>query len=314
MKCPHCKSPRITRKGRRRTKFGSRQLLYCKDCKKEFTDSKLLYKTYGPKVISNAISYYNLGNTLEKTAKLVNVRFKVKTSKSSVSQWLKEFKNICTYCKLRPKAVRMYPKDILASKTFVHNGLAYNFKFHKAKLEMLCQNKDIAPIATYIKRLLKDGCPSFFDKIENRCSQMKVEVKISKDTKLNNACQLVDFALRSCSKSTERHSTVENFMLINDSATIAVEVPVWFWEKSMDLGISGHIDVLQVRNNKIYILDFKPKAAKESEQKVASQLFWYAKGLSFRTTIPLKMFVCAWFDENSYHEFIPSKIDIKHLR
>jgi ATP-dependent exoDNAse (exonuclease V) beta subunit len=82
----------------------------------------------------------------------------------------------------------------------------------------------------------------------------------------------------------------------------------------MDLGISGHVDVLQVRHDKIYILDFKPKAHKENEQKVASQLFWYAIGLSFRTTIPLKKFVCAWFDEQAYYEFVPSQVDIKYQR
>jgi len=122
-KCPICTSPEVIKKGIRKTKLGSRQLYYCKNCKKGFADSKLQHKTYGPKVIVGAISYYNLGSTLEEAAKLTNKRFKVKISKSSVSQCLKEFKSICTYYKFREKVSKDYGKEIIVSKNFkISNG------------------------------------------------------------------------------------------------------------------------------------------------------------------------------------------------
>ena len=304
MKCPNCKSPSIIRKGRRKTKFGFRQLYHCKECRREFADSRILHKTYGPKVINSAISCYNLGNTLEESAKLTNKRYKVKVSKSSVSQWLKEFRNICTYHKIRSKTVKRYGKDVLVSKTFLHNDLAYNFRYHRPKLEMLCKDNGFFPLIGYVKRFEK-GCPSFFDDIKNRCSQTRISVKVNKKVRYNNACRLADFALKSCNINSQRHCAVENFMLINDSSTIAVEVPVWLWEKNLDMGVAGHIDALQIRQGKIFILDFKPAAERENEQKVASQLFWYASGLSFRTSVPLGKFMCAWFDEETYHEFCP---------
>lgn len=310
MKCPNCRSSNTIKKGKRKTKFGFRQFFYCKDCGKGFVDSKLLHKTYGPKVINSAIAYYNLSNTLEESAKLTNRRFKVKISKSSVSQWLKELKNICTYYKIRPEVLKNYGKDILVSKTFKHNDLAYNFKYHKPKLEILCKNSSFSPLIGYIKNFEK-GCPKFFNDIENRCSQANIEVEIKKESRYNNACRLAGFALKSCSTNSERHTAVENFMLINDSSTIACEVPVWLWEKNLDMGISGHIDILQIRGNKICILDFKPEAFREDEQKVASQLFWYASGLSFRTSIPLRNFVCAWFDNYNYYEFNPKEVKIR---
>lgn len=309
LKCLKCKSPEIIKKGKRETKFGVRQLYYCKKCKKIFVDSKLLFKTYGPKVIVNAISYYNLGNTLEESAKLTNKRFKVKISKSSVSQWLKEFKDICTYYKFRKKIFKEYKKDILVSKTFKHNELSYNFKYHKPKLDFFCGNKKYSPLMKYIEDL-NNGLPQFFNDIENRCSQIKININIIKKSQYNNACRLADLALKTCSNNSERHASVENFMLINDSSTIACEVPVWFWEKNLDIGISGHIDILQIRHNKIFILDFKPEALKENMYKVASQLFWYALGLSFRTSIPLSNFVCAWFDDSVYCEFSPLLKDV----
>ncbi len=84
-----------------------------------------------------------------------------------------------------------------------------------------------------------------------------------------------------------------------------------FWEKDFDLGICGHIDLLQIRQNKIYILDFKLGACWENNNKVVSQLYFYASGLSFRTKIPLNLFRCAWFDENVYYEFNPMNLNVK---
>ena len=86
----------------------------------------------------------------------------------------------------------------------------------------------------------------------------------------------------------------------NSSATIAAEVPVWFWDKKMNVGISGHI-----RNRKLFILDYKAQA--EKEEYAVSQLYLYACGLSLRTKLPLSAFVCAYFDEKQYIEFAPEQ-------
>jgi len=114
--------------------------------------------------------------------------------------------------------------------------------------------------------------------------------------------------LKSANDNRERHNLIEEFMLINDTATVAVEVPIWFWEKKLDIGICGHIDILQIRNNLIYILDYKPSAIKEKFEKVSTQLYLYALGLSFRTGINLDKIRCAWFDDKNYFEFEPIKI------
>ena len=66
--------------------------------------------------------------------------------------------------------------------------------------------------------------------------------------------------------------------------------------------LTGHIDILQVRNGQIHILDYKPNAAKE---KPIEQLTWYALALSRLTGLRLFEFKCAWFDEKDYFEFYP---------
>lgn len=66
--------------------------------------------------------------------------------------------------------------------------------------------------------------------------------------------------------------------------------------------ITGHIDILQIRNGMIHLLDFKPNAEKE---RPIEQLTLYAMALSRLTGLRLFEFKCAWFDEKDYFEFFP---------
>ena len=301
--CPNCHGKNIIKYGR----YGNEQIYLCKDCSKKFRNRGLKSKIYNPKVITSAITYYNLGNTLKQTANLVNRRFKVKVSKSSVHSWVKEFSGICTYGKLRPRVIKKYKNKIIYAFSFQHSGLTYDFRHHRPKLEMLCSG--FPTLVRYLKDM-KSKCPSDIFKENKRCSQLQIDVKIKKDKRFNHACRLAEVALKACSRNKERHNVVEEFMLVNDSSTIACEIPVWFWAKKLDVGICGHVDILQIRQGKIYVLDFKPNAKKEKESNAASQLYLYALGLSFRTGISLTKFRCAWFDENVYYEFPPSKIHL----
>ena len=265
--CPTCNGKNTIRYGRYRWK----QIYYCKYCKKKFTNRGLNNKTYSLRVITSAITSYNLGNTLEESAKSINRRFKVRISKSSVHSWVKEFSNICTYWKIRPRAVKNYNGKILFTHSFNHNGLTYNFRYHKLKLEILTSN--YPSLIEYLKGL-KAKCPDDIFRENERCSQLPIKIKTRKEGRYNHACKLAELSLKACNNNKERHPVVENFMLINDSSTIACEVPVWFWEKNLDLGMSGHINLLQIRNNRIYVMDFKPGAKREKDIKVASQLFY----------------------------------------
>ncbi len=109
---------------------------------------------------------------------------------------------------------------------------------------------------------------------------------------------------------------MENFFLANDTATIAIEVPVYLYPNELTKGerkalgiysgepLTGHMDILQVRYNKVHILDYKPDARK-NDARAASQLSLYALALSRRTGIDLSNFVCAYFDQGNYYQFYP---------
>ena len=107
-------------------------------------------------------------------------------------------------------------------------------------------------------------------------------------------------------------------MLCNDSVTVATEVPVYITKDDIEhlqtqLGfeiyydgplpklITGHIDILQIRNGQIHILDYKPRAEKE---RPIEQLTLYAMALSRLTGLRLYEFKCAWFDEKTILSFI----------
>lgn len=114
-------------------------------------------------------------------------------------------------------------------------------------------------------------------------------------------------------------------MLINDSVTVATEVPVLLDREDVlqyqiqlnfdvpleledDDVITGHIDMIQIRNGSIHILDYKPSAKKA---KPIEQLTIYALALSRLTTLRLYHFKCAWFDETDYFEFFPLHVVYK---
>jgi transposase-like protein len=228
MKCPECNSGNVVKRGIRKQKFGSKQLYFCKHCGKRFADQTLKYKIHSPRVIYHALNYYNLGYTLKESSKLVNRRFKVKTGKSTIHPWINEFKNLCPISSARQcfSGPGEYG-SVLFTKRFEHENLDYEFMYHKYKLDVLSR-KQFPGLFKYIKNF-EDGCPNVFFEVGERCSRPKFETKVKARKKTNLACKMVDFAIKAARNNYERHNLVEKFMLINDKATVACEVPVWYW-------------------------------------------------------------------------------------
>ena len=52
-------------------------------------------------------------------------------------------------------------------------------------------------------------------------------------------------------------------------------------------------------------MDYKPESNKE---KTLAYLLMYAKGLSFRTGIPLKKINCSWLDESHHLSSEPERV------
>jgi len=305
IRCPECQSKQIIKKGKRKRSFGSVQIYRCKKCGRSFSIEGFKHRMYPARVVYNAINHYNLGYSLEETSKFLNKKYKLKTSKTTVYSWIKEYQTLCPISAFRKK-IACYD-NVLFTKRFEHENLEYNFMYHMYKLNYLVK-KGFPGLADYIVRFEK-GCPDVFFEIGERCSQPKFKVKADVKKSVNLACKMAGFAVKTARINRERHNLVEEFMIINDKATVACEIPVWYWEKSIDTGITGHVDVLQVRGNNVHILDYKPNASKD--KKAPQQLYHYAVALAFRAKIPFERIICAWFDKDAYYQFNPADADVK---
>jgi transposase-like protein len=332
--CPNCSSKNLKKSGTKRNKLQRSQRYQCKSCRKTFTlKSQTKGKTYPTNTILTAVSLYNLGHSQTDISKILLKKFKIKPSQKTISNWLNEYKSITTFQKLRKLTTKLYPsEEIIEKYTMLHNNLPYQFQYHKTKLELLLKNKFISykrfyqPLKSYLENITTKDFPHHIfkeninkeEKQEKRASQLKFQtLKITKLSKNNLANKLANLALNLAKTNKKRHETIQNFFLINDSATIATEIPVYLTKNDIKYyktkgfklhlenqvtPITGHIDILQIRNNLIRILDYKPGA---KHQNPINQLIIYALALSRRTKLALKDFKAAWFDENNYYEFFP---------
>ncbi len=280
---------------------------------------KMLNKSYPVNVILNAISFYNKGMTLENASKKINMKFGVKTYPKLISTWMEEFSDICTFRKIRKKIKderRSGFEDPVFEKLVEHKQ-PYLYKYHKLKLDIFLTDY-FRDLKNYLINVV-DDCPhELFLKDNARSSQIKINGKVRVEKKKNYACELAGLALKMARTNKERHKIVQDFMLVNDTSTLAVEVPIWLNKEEVkdanfkfnifsgvEGEITGHIDLVQTRYGIIYVLDYKPEARKVD---AVSQLFTYAFALSVRSGKWLRNFRCAWFDSNGYYEFNPNDI------
>lgn len=303
--CRECGSP-ATKAGTRNTRHGNIQKFYCRRCNRHFCGSPIPRRQYSAATILGAVTAYNLGHTLEATKVHVARRFRTKVPTTTVHAWIKQFAPICTFTRLR-KRFSLSPDEVLQSRTFSHKQ-EYKFAFHRMKTNLFCK-KQFPAIRRYLWHIA-EACPNeLFQRSDGaRCSDGDLpELSLRLVRKDTNAVQLAKLGLLLAKHSRDRHPAIQAFMLANDSATIAVEVPVYLYpHEALDLhltgALTGHIDVLQIRGDKVWILDYKPEARREKRAKY--QLYLYARALSARTRIPLWRFAFAYFDDRDYFEVI----------
>ncbi len=252
--CPGYSSTQIVKKGRRKNKFGKIQRYECKSCGKSFSLRELKGRVYPAKLIMEAVSLFNKGYSMSEAVKQTRKRFKTKVSKSAVDSWIKEFKNICTYWRIRGKGLKLFsPEKVIFRKTFFHQ-IPYKFQYHQAKVKMFIKDY-FSGLARYLKGIPKECPDEMFLAGKARGSRMKIDFPVKAERKTNYACRLAGLALAMTRNNRERHEVVQDFMLANDTATLACEVPVclcsreagklsFFKDGGLDFrqGVTGHID------------------------------------------------------------------------
>lgn len=335
--CPFCGSGDLIKKGKRKKKYETIQLYRCQRCKRQFTPLIHKHHVYPLKLILDALTLYNRFYSLEDVKELVFGSYGLRVSLQTIANWLKEFRPYLPILRLRSRLAAGYDRRKMLVESRLLHGQVYDFKFHAAKLNVLLQAESLKPhpnfrgLEEFLGQIPKTCPHELFRrnaKKKNRSSQHKdifnldqVEIRSKSD---NTAIRNARFVLQAVAKNKLRHETLQEFMLINDSVTVAVEVPVlltaqdlaYFKSKRFSIPlelkerevITGHIDFVQVRNGQICILDYKPGAQKE---KPIEQLTLYALALSRLAGLRLYNFKCAWFDDKNYYEFYPLPVVYK---
>lgn len=234
------------------------------------------------------------------------------------------------------------PQDMVETVTLAHRQLyRFRYHRAKMRLLLEeFGNRYFGPLKEYLDNVSSETPHQYFQQgermseIRSKFSRADMLVK----TKNNFANRLAAFVLQAVRRNKERHEALQRFFIANDSVTVATEVPVYIrkediehmqnvlnfqvaWEEGIkfrgrkgrsqrrgNLGagtprlLTGHIDLVQVRNGCVHLLDYKSAARKE---KPIEQLTWYALAMSRLTGLRLFEFKCGWFDDKNYFEFYP---------
>jgi PD-(D/E)XK nuclease superfamily len=300
-------------------RFRNLQIFQCRECLHKFTAAAGKNKTYTPRVILETVSTYNLGNSVSDTQRIVRNRLHLDIPEGTIRSWVRAHKLLTTYARLRTVGSALFDAGDMIRSYLLQHRQVYRFQVHRAKLALLFEHarqKHLASAREYLESVGDDFPHGMFQTTEHRSSKFPTTVAIPITRKENYATRLAALVLPAAIANKKRHETLQRFMLINDSATVAVEIPVYLTKEdiayyrsqgfSLEFDsdfITGHIDFLQVRDGYLQILDYKPEARKEKHAHV--QLTIYALALARRTNLPLMHFKCAWFDEKDYFEFFP---------
>lgn len=328
--CPYCNCTGITKKGKRKKKYETVQLYFCNHCQRKFTPVLNKNRSFPLRIIIDSIGLYNRMFSIEDSARLVSETYGIPVSPQNISNWIKDFKKHFPFLKFRNEIKNCCdPRRMLIEARFHHRQI-YDFKFHRGKWDFLLEKYDgfgrFSSLGKYLSQV-PSNCPNRYFKDSQRSSKSKpefdldeVEIKsIAKDLTLSNA----QFLLQSVGNNNKRHQFLQEFMILNDLATVAVEIPVFLFPLDLEYFeeecgfkipdellkkrkvITGHIDIVQIRNGKIHILDYKPGAKKE---KPIEQLTIYALALSRLAGLKLRDLKCGWFDDENYYEFYPLQV------
>lgn len=334
--CPYCQSRQIVRSGLRKNKYVEAQLYQCKACLRRFTPLLTKHRSYPLHVILTALTLYNEFYSFEEAARKTGGEFGISVSAQNVRNWLEDFKDYLPFLRMRGFAEGKFQPKEMIERVHMFHGQIYDYQYHRAKLQLILEedfkNHQFTPLQEFLDLVCAECPHQIFKESRLRASEVK-DVFNMDQTRItpkpgNAACRAAGFVLQAVNNNAKRHEVLQRFMLANDSVTVAVEVPVLLDANDVRhfrdrLGfdvplritdeeiITGHIDILQVRNGCVHILDYKPLAQKA---KPVGQLTLYALALSRLTSLRLFHFKCAWFDEEDYFEFYPLHLVYKKTK
>ena len=193
-----------------------------------------------------------------------------------------------------------------------HKGGYYNYTVHDVQVHNLCNG--FTSLKNYLREMFVN-CPNEYFNYGPRSSGLKFKLNNLKLIQISGH-EISDLARQALITNKERfkeaHPKIQVFLLENDDKTIAMEIPIWINPNELNQftntfktksPLTGHIDILRIEDNKIWIWDYKPNSIEE--KYAATQVYFYALMLSKRTNIGLENFRCGYFDNKYVYLFKP---------
>ena len=102
--CPSCNSNKSANKaGTKKLKNQTIQRYLCKACNHRFTNRTIPHTPYPTPLILHALSYFNLGHTLQQTQTTMQRKHKSKIPISTLNNWVNRFEDELSFIRLRKK-------------------------------------------------------------------------------------------------------------------------------------------------------------------------------------------------------------------
>lgn len=226
----------------------------------------------------------------------------------------------------------MTPRDFeIVRREYKHGKVAYGFQWNKTHHEEMGKHEgDLASLWAHLLAISSGKIPSspFSDPFYAKASSLKLpKMSASKKAGMKNrllrtgAIQILEQsdlvdkireyhrAINDLSYNAD-HSIVKEFIL-NDRATIAIEVPVW----SERYRLSGHIDLLRFADATIQVCDYKPGSLESTSKRFLEsipQIAAYGEMIALHLAGTLRSALnapllpqvkCCIFDSHSCWEF-----------
>ena len=278
------------------------QLWRCASCKRLFTPgpAALRNKTYPIRMVLQALTLYNLGYTLGETAKRLKSKAGRAVSPTTIATWIGAHKEQTTFRRLRAEAKTIYPPTQTIRSIKLYHRQVYAFAYHRSKLTLLRRNPQhqrFEALATFLETI-PSSCPHELFRSEDdpkaRASQAQPAFadinRLIINRKVNTATETAALIIPAVGSNKLRHETLQNFLLANDSSTIAIEIPLWLTEDEISAletrygielaaggaprTITGHIDFLQVATTPCTFLITNPMRARTSPSPNWRSMRW----------------------------------------
>ena len=150
-------------------------------------------------------------------------RFHFQIPERTIQSWLSEHKAVTTYSRLRTAARKLFdPKTVIKTVLLQHQQV-YRFQVHQPKLALLAN--DLPGLTQCLSTIATNFPHGLFKETRQRSSTLPAELQPPFQWKENHATRTAALVLPISPSNKKRHETLQRFMLVNDSVTVAPPTP-----------------------------------------------------------------------------------------